>query len=265
MPSIPRGQLLLPFSDDDPLPAGTRRCRTCQVLKSLDDFYIKHKNTGCRYTQCKICFTAESNSRLKSAYESDPEKFRERSRQWREANPEKAKETQRKSNKKHAARVRATENAYRAANPEKIREKKKRYKARHKDVVNAGHARYREANHERLRERHKQWRDSHIERLHEIASAANHRRRTRLAGSGGSHTPEEWKELKEFYKYTCLMCGRIEPEINLTKDHVIPISLGGTNEILNLQPLCKSCNSRKHARHIDLRGDERITEQSSLF
>jgi 5-methylcytosine-specific restriction endonuclease McrA len=253
MPSIPRGQLLLPFSDDDPLPAGTRRCRTCQVLKSLDDFYIKHKNTGCRYTQCKICFNEEGRIRNKQRYDSDPEKYRAFSREWREANPEKAKETQRKSNKKHATRVRATENAYRAANPEKIREKKKRYKKRHKDVVDAGHARYREANHERLREYHKQWRDAHIERVREILSASNHRRRTRLKGSGGSHTPEEWKELKEFYKYTCLMCGRIEPAIKLTKDHVIPISRGGTNDIANLQPLCRSCNTRKLARYIDFR------------
>jgi 5-methylcytosine-specific restriction endonuclease McrA len=265
MPSIPRGQLLLPFSDDDPLPAGTRRCRTCKVLKSLDDFYIKHKHTGCRYTQCKICFTAASNARLKAAYESDPEKFRERSRQWYAANPEKAKETSRRSKKKNIAKTRITERAYKKAHAERIKERKAAYRKRRKHVVDARNARFREANHERLREYHKQWRDAHIERVRETLSAVNHRRRTRLKGSGGSHTPEEWKELKEFYKYTCLMCGRLEPEIKLTKDHVIPISHGGTNDIENLQPLCKSCNSRKHARHIDFRGDERISDQSSLF
>jgi 5-methylcytosine-specific restriction endonuclease McrA len=255
MSSISQNQLRLSFDTDEGYTAfvhDTIICRTCALPKSRDEFYIKDRKTGRRYTQCKICFIAESCARSKKAYEADPERFRERTRQWCEANPEKAKETRRKSNKKHAARIRATENAYRTANPEKTREKRKRYRAKHKDVIDAGHARYREANHERLRERHKQWRDTHIERLHEIVSDAKHRRRARLAGSGGSHTAAEWNGLKEFYDYTCLLCNRREPEIKLTRDHYIPISRGGTNDIDNIIPLCKSCNSRKHAKLIKI-------------
>ena len=43
----------------------------------------------------------------------------------------------------------------------------------------------------------------------------------------------------------CLECGK---QHNLTIDHIIPIAMGGTNELKNLQPLCKSCNSRKGAK-----------------
>lgn len=47
----------------------------------------------------------------------------------------------------------------------------------------------------------------------------------------------------------CLCCGSTK----ITLDHVIPVHLGGKNEIANLQPLCKSCNSKKSTKIIDYR------------
>lgn len=43
-------------------------------------------------------------------------------------------------------------------------------------------------------------------------------------------------------KEHCKYCGSRE---NLTIDHKHPISLGGTDEISNLQTLCKECNQLK--------------------
>jgi 5-methylcytosine-specific restriction endonuclease McrA len=78
--------------------------------------------------------------------------------------------------------------------------------------------------------------------------------RARKFGNGGSHTAEQWEYVKQIHNYTCLGCGRREPEIKLNKDHIIPISKGGSDEIGNLQPLCKSCNSSKYVNFLDLRG-----------
>lgn len=76
----------------------------------------------------------------------------------------------------------------------------------------------------------------------------NANRRAARLGSGGSHTEDEWENLKEEYGYACLRCGKAEPEIMLTRDHIVPISRGGRDDIQNIQPLCRSCNGSKFTR-----------------
>ena len=67
----------------------------------------------------------------------------------------------------------------------------------------------------------------------------------------GSHTNIQWSELKKKYNYMCLCCKQQEPFIQLTEDHIVPLSIGGSNDISNIQPLCQSCNSIKHTKIIN--------------
>lgn len=73
------------------------------------------------------------------------------------------------------------------------------------------------------------------------------RRRARKLGNGGKHTVDEWIILKNYFDNKCANCRSIE---KLTKDHIIPISKGGTDDIENIQPLCRTCNGRKFTNTI---------------
>ncbi|KAB0242614.1 HNH endonuclease [Microcystis aeruginosa EAWAG127a] len=52
--------------------------------------------------------------------------------------------------------------------------------------------------------------------------------------------------------YQCQSCGKPENFTQLSIDHIIPLALGGSNDISNLQTLCLSCNRRKKD-HLDPR------------
>jgi len=55
------------------------------------------------------------------------------------------------------------------------------------------------------------------------------------------------RALKVFARdgYQCLHCGSRN---DLTVDHIVPVSRGGSDFLSNLQTLCRPCNSRKGAR-----------------
>lgn len=68
------------------------------------------------------------------------------------------------------------------------------------------------------------------------------RERLNAAKLISTHSDEEWNEMLDFFNDTCAMCfitGK------MTKDHIIPIYIGGSDGIENLQPLCRNCNSGK--------------------
>ncbi len=58
----------------------------------------------------------------------------------------------------------------------------------------------------------------------------------------GNHTLREWLELRAEFDGRCVRC---QSWLGHTRDHIIPVSMGGSNAISNIQPLCGRCNSAK--------------------
>lgn len=85
-------------------------------------------------------------------------------------------------------------------------------------------------------------------------------RNARLKKNGGIHTFSEWQALLATTP-RCPDCGRFWRDIPprpdsryrsvWTKDHIVPVIQGGSDDISNIRPLCYECNFRRHTKPIN--------------
>jgi 5-methylcytosine-specific restriction endonuclease McrA len=61
-----------------------------------------------------------------------------------------------------------------------------------------------------------------------------------------------WPVICAYYGGKCLRCGKKGKHLCI--DHVVPLPIG-PNELVNTQPLCRSCNVSKRKRDTDFRPD----------
>ena len=196
-------------------------------------------------SRCKDCFNAQSRAERAAKLEE----YRARQKQYVEANKDHYRELKR---------------AHQKAHPERYAQIDRKWKEEHREQLNTNARERRQKDLEHYREIGRNSYERHAEarrkyslayyKLHpEKSVAASNRRRALKFASEGSHTEEDWETLKAFYDYKCLRCGKQEPDIKLTRDHVIPLTQGGSDSINNIQPLCARCNSKKNNKHIDYR------------
>lgn len=157
-----------------------------------------------------------------------PETFKayDAARYWSDPEKQRARVRAYRSIPENRERCRRTSVAWRAKHPGKQSEASRRWELEHPDLK------------------------AHYQAL----------RYARRRGNGGSHTLEQWHQKCAEYGNRCAYCGKDRP---LTRDHVVPISKGGTDDIANIIPACQLCNSKKRTRtpeeFLKIRAIERAT------
>lgn len=240
-----------------------KRCTKCGVEKPVEDFYF-HKPDKCHYPRCKPCHNAMVSAAGKrrtvarqAAREAEPDHVCERcGAAWRPKPQASAasRESQYCQRCRKQLYVRRWQQANRARVRQYARQSRLRRKGNETPAYRARKARYVARHRERLRAYRRAYSKRAEQRVKNRANVIN--RRARVRGAEGSWTVAEWDELKARYGRRCLRCGRSEPSIVLSFDHVIPIARGGPNTIDNAQPLCVSCNAWKRDRVIDYRNHQ---------
>jgi 5-methylcytosine-specific restriction endonuclease McrA len=123
---------------------------------------------------------------------------------------------------------------YYKANPEKKKAVRKRVNKRSYDKNRPARLKQKSEYGKANPEKRKSWAQKRVEAM----------------GAVWELKPGEWPALLRKLGRKCLCCGSTK---DITKDHVIPLIEGGRHHISNLQPLCRSCNSRKGRKTIDYR------------
>lgn len=156
---------------------------------------------------------------------------------WQAANPRDRRAYKKAYDAANAERIAA----YRAANQEKKSARDaERYKANRERILAQVMARA-ETMREQLAAYGRRYGAANRDQMRANAS----RRQARIRGAGGSHTLAEWRAKCEEYGHRCAYCGEAK---KLTRDHVVAVSCGGSDDIENIVPACMSCNSRKRTR-----------------
>lgn len=255
----------------------TKTCRTCGVAKPLDAYYAQ----GTKDADCKECKKAKLRAQRQANPEgvraaqrarraANPEKYRETARLYAEKNRERRRECDRARYQRNPEQKKASVAKWRRSNPQKVavtnrdwqtanKERWKQTRAKRQHIYNAkGRERY--ATDAEWREHLKQYARDWSKANPEKRMLQHQRRRARA--SNGHFTAGQWRSLKAWFGSKCLRCGAAE---KLTPDHVIPLALGGSNTIDNIQPLCFGCNASKQAKYVDYRNPERLREFLALL
>lgn len=237
------------------IPEG-KRCSKCNTWYPLNSYSKDKSKPDGRRPDCSLCLRAyvvanqeAIKVRRRVYYENNKETILLRDKSYRDANKDKI------APRRHAYAMRTREQKriyniqYQGSHQEEIKAQKRKYIKENLEKIREAWRTYDLANTDKKRSYIRQWRKANPDKLRQYT----HVRRALERAANGAFTASEWQALEEHYNYTCLRCGRSEPEIKLTADHVIPLARGGSNDIGNIQPLCLICNLQKHTDSTDYR------------
>jgi hypothetical protein len=202
----------------------TKVCSNCNIEKPLSDFHFhKSREKGVDYF-CKVC----RNEYNRGYYAEHLEENHLRAKIYCANNSDVIKE---KNKQKYIE------------NKEEINARNKKYAQ-----TEAGKERnYNAAHLQEHAEHQREYRKTPLGKIHD--SQHRHRRRSAQQKTICTLTLKQWGKILTLQNNKCAECGReFTSELKPTKDHIIPLSLGGGLTFGNVQALCRSCNSIKHDR-----------------
>lgn len=151
---------------------------------------------------------------------------------------------------------------YREKHKEERAEKQRQYYDKHGDIQRAASREWKKNNKEHNKAKMAEWyrknKQKRSEYNHEYGQEhhdgvleRSRKKRAKQFGLEKHFTEKEFAEKLKAYGYRCHYCGTALNDRNLTRDHYIPLVLGGSDEISNIVPCCKDCNSRKRNKMPD--------------
>ena len=177
-----------------------RYCRGCEQTKCHSAFSKDAKGSLGLSSRCKDCVRAYQKSHI--------DEINARRREYK---------------KEQADHFREYEREYHRKNPESKKARNRRYREENREKISAQSREY-QKNSERYKARHSEYNRRFRQGHPELNSVYFANRQSRERNADGSFTPKEWRAVCMQYNYTCLCCGKREPEIKLTADHVIPLA-----------------------------------------
>jgi 5-methylcytosine-specific restriction endonuclease McrA len=167
------------------------------------------------------------------------------SRKWIENNRQKTRDAAKSWYDAHREEINAKRREDRKLNPEKY-SKREKQRVRDKNKMVKYRAKHYEKHKERVTKENAAYHKAHPE----VRRTINSRRRANLL-SGGRHTTQQWLDKLAAIGMICVYCTKALDFSTLTKDHVIPLSKGGTDDIENVVPSCLRCNQTKSSKLVN--------------
>lgn len=200
-------------------------CKQCFQLDLLENFYIDNRYIDgykpfCVFCYVKICNTCNMEKSLIDFY--DDSRFSDgKYRNCKSCH--------------HSFTV-----DWQKSNPIQTSIIDSRSKYKRRENIRIYNIQYRLENREYFKDKWQEWYLQNYER----AKQKSRNRRAMERQVGGTISTEDWLNLVNEFNSCCAYCGKYDK--NITQDHIIPISRGGSNTIENILPACWLCNCKKN-------------------
>jgi HNH endonuclease len=163
---------------------------------------------------------------------------RENKRKWRLANPEKAKQENKKGHIKRREKVLERNRLFRKNNPEHVKAYQDNYRSNHKE-------------------------ERETYRLNNLEKFRSYARKRKAWKLNNGHEPYLEQQVLELYGTDCHICqepidlevsrkvGIGDWKLGLHIDHLIPLAKGGSDTLENVRPSHANCNLLKNAKNME--------------